>query len=398
MQNITRRIETQVLEDLQEKMVLIAGPRQCGKTTLAESIIKNLKGSYYNWDILEHQKLIKKAELDLRSPLWTLDEIHKYKFWRNLLKGLYDEHHKKHKILVTGSAKLDVYSRGGDSLQGRYFFHRLHPFTLSEVLGINFINNIELVPELIHNSNKVDCHCVLNDLLHYSGFPEPFTRGSVDAYKRWSLGYGTRLIKEEIRDLEKVFELDKMELLYDHLPHTVGSVLSMNSLREDLEINYRTVANWINIFEKNYGCFRVPPFGSAKIKAVKKEQKLYLWDWAQIQKKSARFENLIAVHLLRFVHYIMDVQGIKADLRFFRDTRKREVDFLIIKDRKPWIAIEVKESQSDLDPNLKYLLEKIKMPYAFQVHLNVKTFKKIPSINGAQIYIMPASEFLLNLP
>ena len=140
-------------------------------------------------------------------------------------------------------AKLDVYSRGGDSLQGRYFFHRLHPFTLSEVLGINFINNIELVPELIHNSNKVDCHCVLNDLLHYSGFPEPFTRGSVDAYKRWSLGYGTRLIKEEIRDLEKVFELDKMELLYDHLPHTVGSVLSMNSLREDLEINYRTVAN-----------------------------------------------------------------------------------------------------------------------------------------------------------
>lgn len=398
MQNITRRIEAQIIKDLEEKMVLLAGPRQCGKTTLAESILQKIPGSYYNWDIIEQQKQIKNAELDLKSSLWTLDEIHKYKFWRNLLKGLYDEHHKKHQILVTGSAKLDVYSRGGDSLQGRYFFHRLHPFTLSEVLGIDFTDDLESVPELMQQYNCHDAASTLNDLMNYSGFPEPFTKGSVDAYNRWKLGYGTRLIKEEIRDLEKVIELDKMELLYDHLPQTVGSVLSINSLREDLEINYRTVAHWISIFEKNYACFRIMPFGNTKIKAVKKENKLYLWDWAQIEKTSSRFENLIAVHLLRFIHYIIDVKGIKAELRFFRDTRKREVDFIIIKNKKPWIAIEVKESETDLDPNLKYLLEKVKIPYAFQLHLNGKTYKKLPSINSAQIHIMPAAEFLLNLP
>ena len=400
MQNTTirRRIETIINKDLKKKMVLLAGPRQCGKTTLAEILLKYIKGTYYSWDIDKHRKLIKDGELDLRAKLWVFDEIHKYKYWRNWLKGTFDLHKNKHKILVSGSAKLDVYSRGGDSLQGRYYFHRLHPLTLSEVLNLKISSDIEKIPELEVETNFNNAKDVLKDLLRFGGFPEPFCLASEQEYSRWRLTYSTRLIREDIRDLERIFDLDKMEILYEHLPATVGSILSINSLREDLEVNFRTVKNWIDIFEKNYACFRILPLGAAKIKAVKKESKLYFWDWGFIEKQSARFENLIAVHLLRLCHWITDVYGEKTELRYFRDVRGRETDFIVLKKNQPWIAIEVKETEQDIDPNLKYFLNKIKIPYAFQVHLNGDKFKRLPDINGCKIHILPAQIFLANLP
>lgn len=399
MQNTTikRRIESIIKKDLNRKMVLLAGPRQCGKTTLAEILLDCTKGAYYNWDIDKHKRLIKNNELNLEAKLWVFDEIHKYKYWRNWLKGIFDLHKNKHKILVSGSAKLDVYSRGGDSLQGRYYFHRLHPFTLSEILELK-TNNIEKIPELEIENNLKNAKNTLKDLLRFGGFPEPFCSGSEQESLRWRLTYGTRLIREDIRDLERVFDLDKMETLYEHLPATVGSILSINSLREDLEVNFRTIKNWIDIFERNYVCFKVLPFGSAKIKAVKKESKLYFWDWGFVEKRSARFENVIAMHLLRLCHWITDVYGEKAELRYVRDVRGRETDFIILKKNQPWIAIEVKESEQDLDSNLKYFLEKVKIPYAFQVHLDGDRFKRLPDINDCKVHILPAHIFLANLP
>lgn len=394
---IKRRIKSIVIKDLEKKMVFIAGPRQCGKTTLAETIMKDIKSSYYNWDIDEHKKFIRHNELDLKTKLWVFDEIHKYKYWRNWLKGTFDLHKNKHKILVTGSAKLDFYSRGGDSLQGRYYFHRLHPFTLSEILNLK-VNEVEKIPELETETNFKNARNILNDLMVFGGFPEPFCSKSEQEASRWRSTYSTRLIREDIRDLERVSDLDKMEVLHEHLPITVGSIFSINSLREDLEVNFRTVKNWIDIFERNYVCFKVFPFGSLKIKAVKKESKLYLWDWGSITKKSARFENLIAIHLLRLCHWLTDVYGEKAELRYFRDVRGREVDFVISKRNQPWIAVEVKESEQDIDSNLKYLLEKIKIPYAFQVHLDGEKFKRLEDINSCKVHILPGHIFLANLP
>jgi len=394
---VKRRIETIIKKDLEKKMVLLSGPRQCGKTTLAEGLLKQTKGTYYNWDIDKHKRIIRNSELDLTSKLWVFDEVHKYKYWRNWLKGVFDLHKAKHKILITGSARLDIYSRGGDSLQGRYYFHRLHPFTLSEVLNIK-VNAFEKIPELETKVNTKSAFGTLNDLMKYGGFPEPFCSRSEEEASRWRLSYGTRLIREDIRDLENIFNLDKMELLYEHLPHTVGSILSINSLREDLEVNFRTVKNWIDIFERNYICFKVSPFGSNKIKAVKKESKLYFWDWGSVEKQGARFENLIAAHLLRLCHYITDVYGQKTELRYFRDIRGREVDFIVLKKGAPWLAVEVKESEQELDSNLKYLLERTRIPYAFQVNLNGNKFKRLPNVNGCTIHILPAYIFLSNLP
>ena len=395
--SMDRSITKTIKEDLNKKMVLLAGPRQCGKTTLAKGLLKEYSGEYYSWDIDSHRKIIRSNKLNEPSKLWVLDELHKFKTWRNWLKGLYDLHSSNHKILVTGSAKLDIYNRGGDSLQGRYFFHRLHPFTLAESLEIAPPKNIDQIFHLPIVENK-NSKSVLVDLLELGGFPEPFLSGSQKAASRWRLVYGSRLIREDIRNLEIIYDLDRMELLFEHLPKTIGSILSINSLREDLEVSFETIRNWISIFEKNYVCFRVPPFGSSKIRAVKKESKLYFWDWGHVEEKSHRLENLVAMHLLRFTHWCHDVEGEKVELRYFRDTRGHEVDFMLMRKNKPWAAIEVKQSSQDLDKNLRYLLERIKIPYAFQMHLEGNDDYRVKDINDSYVRVLPMNKFLINLP
>ncbi len=392
--NTKRRIEEIIEKDLQKKMVLLAGPRQCGKTTVAQKLLKQIGGSYYNWDNDLHRKAITQNNLNHDAKLWVFDELHKYKYWRNWLKGNYDTYKDSKSILVTGSAKLDYYSRGGDSLQGRYYFHRLHPFTVSELSGLKFSSTLESFNNLEFNTNNLE----LDTLMDFGGFPEPLFSGSMAETKRWRASYTSRLVREDIRDLELVKDIDKMEILSDHLPKTVGSVLSINSLREDLEVSHGAVKNWLDIFEKNYLCFRVPPFGAPKIKAVKKEQKLYFWDWGMVEDEAARFENLVAVHLLRFCHYALDVWGEKLELKYFRDTLKREVDFIILKDKKPWMAIECKLTDDNLDTNLKYLLERSKFPHAYQLTRKTGVHKVVPEINSCKIKIVSADRFLGVLP
>lgn len=391
----SRRIESVILNDLQKKMVMIAGPRQCGKTTLAKTIAKKSKcpWSYYNWDIDTDKRLIMKGALAADSRLWVLDELHKFRKWRNWLKGQFDQHHPSHEFLITGSAKLETYSRGGDSLQGRYFLHRLHPFTLAELIHPKKIFSWQ---QALQCTQKIPATTqkTLQELLTLGGFPEPYFAQSEREAARWRLAYGTRIVRDEIRSLEQVQDLDGMELLFDRLPATVGSVLSINSLREDLQVAFETVRNWLGIFERLYTVMRVAPYGPPKIKAVKKEQKLYFWDWRRTENEAARLENLVAIHLLRFVHWQEDVGGEKWQLRYFRDKQKHEVDFILLRQNSPVCAVEVKTQDQSLDPNLKYLLERVKIPYAFQISLHGNTDWQPPSINGCQIRIMPASKFL----
>lgn len=395
---IPRKITPIIGRDLKNKMVMLAGPRQCGKTTLSQQIAKHFGKSvhYYNWDIDEHRKDIREGRLDASAKLWIFDELHKYRSWKNFLKGQFDQHRSDRAFFITGSARLNAYSRGGDSLQGRYFFHRLHPFTLSEVLGnkgSRALNHIMALEEALPRSAEK----TLQDLMQLGGFPEPFLSGSEREASRWRLSYSSHLVREEIRSLERIEDLDKMELLYDRLPDTVGSALSINSLREDLEVAFETVRHWVSILENIYGVFRIAPFGAPRIKAVKKEQKLYFWDWAKVPEEGPRFENLVALHLLRFVHWQKDVEGRSFELRYFRDVDKHEVDFILLKDRKPWCAIEVKTQEQSLDSNLNYLLQRVSIPYAFQIHLKGNKDWETAKIGQTRVRILPATRFLANL-
>lgn len=335
-----RYLLSQVRQDLARKMVFVAGPRQVGKTTLALSL-PGASAGYLSWDVAEHRERILKRELP-DSRLWIFDEVHKYRSWRNLLKGLYDGRRPGQRILVTGSARLDFYRFGGDSLQGRYHMLRLHPFSAEEL--------------------AIRASAGFADLLKLGGFPEPFLSGSEVEARRWSIEYRNRLVREEVAGLERIQDLGNLELLVLRLPELVGSPLSINALREDLQLSHKTVDGWLKVLERLYAIFRLSPFGAPRIRAVKKEQKHYHFDWSLVPSDAARFENLVASHLLKWVHFEQDARGLDLDLRYFRDTDGREVDFVVTDRRRLRLLVECKWGDADVDRSLRYL--KIRFPDA----------------------------------
>lgn len=350
-----RYLEKDVEQDLKEKMVFLGGPRQVGKTTLSFNLLNGdeTHPAYLSWDEARVRKMLLRGELPGREPLLVLDEIHKYKGWRNLIKGFYDTQKSKRKFLVTGSARLDYYRRGGDSLQGRYHYYRLHPLSLSEVTKIPSSKDIQ-------------------DLLEYGGFPEPFLRGSKRHWKRWQKERKTRVIQEDLIHLEQVKEISQISLLVEILPDRVGSPLSLNSLREDLSVSFKTVDRWIHILENLYYCYRILPYGPSRVRAAKKEKKLYLWDWSQCENHGSRFENFVASQLLKSCHYQEDTQGDSWQLCFLRDVYKREIDFVVLKNNKPVFAVECKTGEKNLSESICYFSERTQIPKFYQVHLGKK--------------------------
>lgn len=376
MQRKPRYLQTQVEKDLQKKMVFLGGPRQVGKTTLALNLLsgKNRTG-YLNWDIAEDREQILQRELPTTN-IWVFDELHKYKSWRNYLKGLFDQRVKQThppQILVTGSAHLDWYRRGGDSLQGRYHYLRLHPLSVAEL--------------------KISSLSGLETLLKLSGFPEPYFGGSEDEARRWSREYRSRLIREDLQSLERIHDVGNLEHLMLRLPDLVGSPLSINALREDLQVSHKAVCNWLNILERLYAIYRISPFGSPKLRAVKKEQKHYHFDWSLVPQDGFRFENMVASHLLKWVNFLEDTTGRDMELRYFRDVDKREVDFIITENGKPTHAIECKLDDDAVSPGLRYFHDRFPKCEAWQISCRGK--KDYVTPNG--IRVAPAILFLSQL-
>lgn len=387
---IKRYIEKRILDDLQDKMVFICGPRQVGKTTLSKQIGHKFfpdKYHYLNWDDREDRKYIIGGLLPGGKDLLIFDEIHKYRNWKNYLKGEYDKYKDKFKVLVTGSARLDIYRKGGDSLLGRYHSYRLHPLSLSELSS----QKVSFKPfsELVFAENSVKNKELFFKLLKFGGFPEIFLKQEEKGLRRWHNERAERLIKEDIRDTQNIRDISSLQVLIELLPQKVGSLFSLNSLREDLGVTHKTVSLWVDIFERFYYHFRVYPFQSKLIKSLRKEPKLYLWDWSEVADDDARFENTIASHLLKFCHFLFDAEGYKAQLYYLRDKEQREVDFLVTIDNKPWFCLEVKNSFKDIPSSLMHFSRALKIPFAYEV---VKE-EGVDLIKG-NIRILSASKFL----
>jgi uncharacterized protein len=303
----------------------------------------------------------------------VLDEIHKYSKWRQIVKGLYDKRGDSLQIMITGSARLDYYRRGGDSLQGRYHFYRLFPFTCAE-LGAPSISTIE-------------------DLLVYGGFPEPFSLQSEVQTRRWSREFRSRIVRDELTDLENVQDVGLIERMAMRLSDLVGSPLSINVLREDLQVSHQSVSRWIAMLENLYMIFRLYPFGAPKIRAVKKEAKHYHLDWTVVKEKGYRFENLVACHLLKWCFFLQDTQGRDTELRYFRDVDKREVDFVLIEDENPIHFIECKLSGKSLSPSLRFL--KVRFPSVKATQITLE--KDVDLMTKEGIRICSAHKFLADL-
>ena len=332
-----------------------------GKTTLARQIISK-KESYFNWDNFEHRHLIIRKHLPTYLDKIIFDEIHKFGKWRDFIKGFYDTYGDKIRIIITGSARLDHFKKGGDSLFGRYHYFRLHPFSLREL-------------------NKKPKSSDVDILLNLGGFPEPVLSGSKKSYRRWSLERLNRVVYTDINDLENIKEISSIEVLIHSLNERIASVLSVESLRKDLQVSHNTVSRWLDILQTLYVCYRISPLTGSMIRSVKKEKKLYFWDWAQATQPGPRFENMVASQLLKYCHFMEDTEGYKMDLQYLRDRDGREIDFVVLKDRKPLFAVECKISEGNLSKNIKYFKERTDVPEFYQVHLGNRDYGS-PEVEG----------------
>jgi predicted AAA+ superfamily ATPase len=374
---LSRYIESSVKRDLKRKMVFVGGPRQAGKTTLAKHLCQqagsDLQSRYLSWDAAEDRERILRENFPAGPGFLILDEVHKYSRWRQVVKGLFDKRGDELQILVTGSARLDHYRRGGDSLQGRYHFYRLLPLTCAE-LGTASASSVK-------------------DLLTYGGFPEPFVLQTERETRRWSREYRSRVIRGDLSDLENVQDLGIIENLVLRLPDLVGSPLSLNALREDLQVSHQSVSRWVAMLENLYMIFRIYPFGAPKIRAVKKEAKHYHLDWTAVSDMGSRFENLVACHLLKWCFYLQDTEGIDIELRYFRDIDKREVDFVLVENGKPAQCVECKIAEKEPTLSLRYLKARFPSMLATQVVLE----RDLDIMTKDEIRICSAHRFLKDL-
>ena len=365
-----------LLKDLKQKILLITGPRQCGKTTLAKGLGTSFE--YLNYDEQDHNKAFLEKSWDRKKPYIIFDELHKKKNWKLWLKGLYDTEGLPPGIVVTGSARLDTYKKTGDSLAGRFFHFRLHPFDLKEIVKLKLYS-----PET-----------ALHRISQFSPFPEPFLKNSSSFYGKWKKSHLNIILRQDIFQFESLRDISSLETLVQLLRDRVGSPLSYTSLAEDLHCAPKTVKHWLNILENLYVVFKVTPYHKNLARSLFKSPKYYFYDSAQVRNFPACLENITACALLKELHFREDVRGEEWQLFYLRNKDKKEVDFLITKEDKPTCLIEVNTAQDSLSNSLKFFANKFKTAQKIQIVHQLKREKTFP--NGLEI--RKASHWLSHLP
>jgi uncharacterized protein len=386
------------------QMLFLVGPRQVGKTTTSMEIATPKPNHFYlNWDVQEDRKLLlqgpdavsqtlelERAKLGAGPSFVIFDELHKYRKWKTFIKGFFDKYSKKVQIIVTGSARLDVYQKGGDSLMGRYFLYRLHPLSVGELL-FHSLRNTEINPPQEIKEEE------FRTLYEFGGFPEPFLKRDAFFYSQWKRLRMHQLFSEDLRDLTKIQDFSQMEILAELLQNQSGKLTTYTSLANKINVSVDTVKRWIKVLKSFYYCFTLQPWSKNISRSLIKEPKVFLWDWSLVEDKGARIENFIASHLLKAVHYWTDRGFGEYGLYYLRDKEKNEVDFLVSKNKKPWFIVEVKASENHgLSKALYHYQEMTKAPHAFQVvfdmeYINSDCFKALEPT------IVPAKTFLSQL-
>lgn len=363
-----------IIKDLEQKMVLLAGPRQSGKTWLAKNIADEIEGSVYlNYDHGADRDIIRSESWLAKTPLLVLDEIHKMPDWKNYLKGVYDTKPIELKILVTGSARLDIYHQAGDSLAGRYFLHHLMPLSPAELKQTHYPFDIDR-------------------FLEWGNFPEPFLAETPLDAQRWRQQYVDSLIRGDVLDFDEISNMRAMQLVFDLLKRRVGSPISYTSIANDVGISPNTVKKYIQILEALYIVFRVTPYSNNIARSLVKEPKIYFFDTGLVEgDEGVKFENFVAICLLKHIYCKIDYDAEKYRLHYLRTREGQEIDFALTRDDKVIQLVETKLSDTDIDKSLFYFHKKYNLP-AIQIVKNLKLERR-----KGDIEVLKAINFLQNL-
>jgi predicted AAA+ superfamily ATPase len=358
------------------KIAIISGPRQVGKTTLAKAYLGG-PANYFTWDDDQFRKAWMRSAMNSieargDGPV-VLDEIHKdRKHWKQKLKGIYDQIGDRLPIIVTGSARQDIYRKGSDSLMGRYIPYRLHPYSVAE-------NPHPISPDQIFQTTKALYKVA--DLLTTGGFPEPFFAGSQQKAMRWSRLRLERLVHEDVNDIQSIQDVNLFQVYISFLNERVGSLLSINSLREDCSVAYGTAYQWLKVLEALYYCFLVRPYAKRIPRSLSAQPKVYLFDILRISDPAKRLENLAALHLLKCCQYWTDTAQGEFELYYLRTKDKREVDFCVTKSGKPWMLVECKSNKEEPSPNLIHFSQLFGTMMNFQLVTKAHAHRNYPGLN-----------------
>jgi predicted AAA+ superfamily ATPase len=370
-----RYLEESIARDLKEKIVILSGPRQVGKTTLSKQLIPSFV--YLNFDSSADRNIIRNQEWDRDVQLVIFDELHKMKNWKSWIKGIYDTEGILPSLLVTGSARIETTRKGGDSLAGRFFSHRLHPLSVNEIC--HFLNE--------------DSKSALDKLISLGGFPEPYLKGKESFAKRWRRTHIDTIIRQDLIDLERVRDIKSIEILIDLLKSRVGSSTSYKSLAEDLQVSSHSVKHWLQILENLYVIFPVRPYHKNIARSILKEPKYYFYDTGAVAGGiGAKLENVVALALLKQLHFLEDTTGSKVSLHYLRNKEKHEVDFLAVIDGKPELMIEVKVSDDSFSKSLFLFQSFLKRAKSIQIVYNLDRKK-----SSGGMKMLSAHEFLTDI-
>ncbi len=400
-----RRIYQEIIRDHLSKlrqMVFLMGPRQVGKTTVSLEVAGEwARHFYFNWDNSAERLLFLEGteavalqvglkELAQEKPVLIFDEIHKFGKWKNFLKGFFDRYEKSVKVIVTGSARLNVYKKGGDSLMGRYFYYRIHPLSVAEIVSPYLIEE-----EIRKNPKPISDEDWLA-LLEHGGFPEPFIQRSKKFSQRLQSIRKDQLFREDIRDGTRIQELAQIELLAELLRKQASQSMDYQSLAKKVGVSGDTIRRWIEVLKSFYYCFSIQPWSKNISRSLLKEPKLYLWDWSLIEDEGHRNENLVASHLLKAIHFWIDRGLGDFGLYYLRTKDKIETDFIVTKNGKPWFLVEVKTKVTGLSSALYHFQKETQAPHAFQVTFNLPFVQKNCFEEKGPI-LVPARTFLSQL-
>jgi len=380
-------------------MAFVIGPRQIGKTTTC----RNHVDATINWDNIDDRELILAGpasvidrlglnRLSETIPVVLFDELHKYPRWKQFLKGFFDTYADRVHITVTGSSRMDIYRRGGDSLMGRYFLYRMHPFSVAETLT----QELPDVKRIVRRSAKVQATDFIA-LWQHGGYPEPFLKRDTRFSRRWHSLRLKQLVREDIRDLTQIQQIDQLELLVNLLANRSAHQLIYGNLAKEVRVSIDTIRRWIDTLCSLHLGFLIRPWFRNVSRSLRKEPKWFLRDWASIEDAGDKAETFVACHLLKAVDGWNDMGLGKFELGYLRDKEKHEVDFLVVRDGKPWFLAEVKHQEESISPALKFFQDQLKAPFAFQLVVDADYVDADCFAKPCDPIVVPAKTFLSQL-